>query len=124
MTACPRIRQPLTLSNVSVDAALYSCVNHLSLLSCAGGCDERTRPTDVKTCEDPPCNTVSFSYCQDTNSCRCQNGYRPLYDNGGQLVECQFIVMVFNRSRGTDADNAALYIPSELRPQLWWLYTL
>jgi len=77
-----------------------------------GGCDERTRPTEIKRCE-PPCSTIPFSYCQDTNSCRCQNGYRPLTNDQGRLVECEFIVMVFNRSRGSDADNAALYIPSE-----------
>ena len=77
-----------------------------------GGCTEGTRPTDTKTC-DPSCSAVPFSYCQDTDSCRCQNGYRPLTATDGHLKECEFIVMVFNRSRGTDADQTVVFIPGE-----------
>ncbi len=76
-----------------------------------GGCRNAEQLLTHKSCE-PTC-TLPNTYCRDVNICDCQQGFRPLYEDGSDvIVQCLQKMAGKNSTKGDiSAENLALYYP-------------
>ncbi|PIO38169.1 hypothetical protein AB205_0044070 [Aquarana catesbeiana] len=59
---------------------------------CHGGCFEVLKPENERIC-NPPC-TQMHSYCTETGSCGCEDGYTEVMSSDGTLDQCTLIPVV------------------------------
>ncbi|XP_053570076.1 thrombospondin type-1 domain-containing protein 7A [Bombina bombina] len=61
-------------------------------LNVTGGCLETHQPEKDRSC-NPPC-TQQYSYCTETGSCGCEDGYTEVTSSDGTLDQCTLIPVV------------------------------